>query len=136
MPPRLSTACVNALACSDYIITPTSLSMDDIDAVPRTLNWLKKLHPVVHCTFLGAVICRCTLRGGKLIRYEQGQLKRLETLIAEQLPGSGHVLEQMIPLKPLIYQSAGEGRPAVLDRDDGLPLFLPLVTELERRMHQ
>jgi cellulose biosynthesis protein BcsQ len=37
-PPRMSTACINALTCSDYVLVPSTLSQLDIEAVPRTLK--------------------------------------------------------------------------------------------------
>ena len=73
-PPRLSTACVNALVCADYILAPTSLSQSDIEAVPRTLSWLRQLHHVVRAQFLGAIVCGCNVRSDKLIKFEQAQL--------------------------------------------------------------
>ena len=41
-PPRLTTGCVNALAASDYVLIPVLLEEMAIEAVPRTLSWLKK----------------------------------------------------------------------------------------------
>jgi cellulose biosynthesis protein BcsQ len=50
-PPRMSTACINALTCSDHVLVPSTLSQLDIDAVPRTLKWLHELHAVVRQVF-------------------------------------------------------------------------------------
>ena len=50
-PPRLTTGCVNALAASDYVLIPVLLEETSIEAVPRTLSWLKKFQAEV-CTEL------------------------------------------------------------------------------------
>ncbi|HEV3256488.1 MAG TPA: ParA family protein, partial [Gemmataceae bacterium] len=134
-PPRLSTACVNGLACADYVIAPTSLSQSDIEAVPRTLNWLRMLQPIMHGAFLGAVISRCAMRSGKLIRYEEGQLNSLKSLIERHLVGTSYVFDSKIPVKPAIYQATDAGRPAVLD-PEVRAWFEPVTDELERRIHR
>ena len=50
-PPRLTTGCVNALAASDHVLIPVLLEEPSIEAVPRTLSWLKKFQAEV-CTEL------------------------------------------------------------------------------------
>ena len=42
-PPRLTTACINALAASDYVIVPVLPNPISTAAVPRLLQWLKLL---------------------------------------------------------------------------------------------
>src|SRR5207253_7750043 len=42
-PPRLSTACVNALTCCDFVLIPVLLDKTSLDAVPRLLKWLRLL---------------------------------------------------------------------------------------------
>jgi chromosome partitioning protein len=59
-PPRLTTSTVNALAASDYIVIPTSLHPNDVDAVPRTLRWLDKLQemPTFQAKLAGVILNR------------------------------------------------------------------------------
>ena len=45
-PPRLTTACVNALAASDFALIPVLPQPLSTAAVPRLLKWLRKLRPV------------------------------------------------------------------------------------------
>ncbi len=40
-PPRLTTACVNAIAAADYVIIPVLLEPTSASAVPRILKWLR-----------------------------------------------------------------------------------------------
>ena len=42
-PPRLSTACVNAITASDYVLIPVLLDRLSAEAVPRLLRWLYTL---------------------------------------------------------------------------------------------
>lgn len=42
-PPRLSTACINALAACDYVLIPVILDQVSAEAAPRMLRWLRKL---------------------------------------------------------------------------------------------
>src|SRR5205085_12480583 len=46
-PPRLTTACVNALACCDYILIPVNLDRTATLAAPRLLGLLRQLRPVL-----------------------------------------------------------------------------------------
>lgn len=135
-PPRLSTACVNALTCADYVVIPTSLSQNDIDAVPRSLSWLAHLRPVLHGQFLGVIANRCKVHGGRLTRDEQRQLGSLNQLIERHVPGSGHVFSAYVPAKPFVDHATAQRRPAVLDPTEGRPLFEPVAEELERRIHR
>lgn len=42
-PPRLSTACINALSCCDSVLIPVILDELSAEAAPRMLRWLRKL---------------------------------------------------------------------------------------------
>ncbi len=46
-PPRLTTACVNALACCDYIVIPVILDRTSTLAAPRLLGLLREMQPVL-----------------------------------------------------------------------------------------
>src|SRR5438876_233895 len=103
-PPRMSTACINALTCSDHVLIPSTLSQLDIEAVPRTLKWLRELHAVVRASFLGVVITRARMRQEKLVSYELPQLDNLRQLIRGHQTGEGFVLDCMVPDSPRIHQ--------------------------------
>jgi cellulose biosynthesis protein BcsQ len=46
-PPRLTTACINGLTASDYVLIPTLLDLPSAEAVPRQLRWLRTLQPLL-----------------------------------------------------------------------------------------
>lgn len=52
-PPRLTTACVNALACCDYVLMPVLLDRTSTLAAPRLLRLLKELRPVLMSDAVG-----------------------------------------------------------------------------------
>lgn len=72
-PPRLTTACVNALACCDYALVPVLLDETSAAAVPRLLRWLDQLRPALcpDVKVLGVVANRVTLRNGSLTKGQQ-----------------------------------------------------------------
>jgi cellulose biosynthesis protein BcsQ len=46
-PPRLTTACINALGASDYVLIPVLPNKASTEAVPRLLRWMRRLCLVV-----------------------------------------------------------------------------------------
>jgi len=132
-PPRMSTACINALTCADYVLVPSTLSQLDIEAVPRTLKWLRELHAVVGATFLGVVITRARMRAEDLVSYERAQLNKLRDFIRAHQPGEGFVLPCMVPK---IHQLTAERKAVAIHSDEGRAWFGAIADELERRVHQ
>lgn len=68
-PPRLTTACINALAASDYVLVPVTLdgmSTNSVHYLLKNLNHLKKVLPELEV--LGIVANKVSLSGGALIR--------------------------------------------------------------------
>src|SRR5262249_4098980 len=56
-PPQLTTACVNALAASDYVIVPVLPNSTSTAAVPRLLKWLRILreHACQELSVMGVI---------------------------------------------------------------------------------
>ncbi len=133
-PPRMSTACINALTCSDHVLVPSTLSQLDIEAVPRTLRWLQELHGVVRASFLGVVITRARMRKDKLVSYEQPQLGNLKELIRAHQPGEGFVFPCMVPDSPKIHQFTAERKAIAAHSSEGRAWFGAVAEELERRV--
>jgi len=135
-PPRMSTACINALTCSDYVLIPSTLSQLDIEAVPRTLRWLKELHAAVRASFLGVVITRARMRSDKLVSYEEKQLGNLTELIRPHQPGEGFVFSSMVPDSPKIHQFAANRKAIAAHTSEGRAWFGSIAEEMERRFAQ
>src|SRR5260370_2848723 len=102
-PPRMSTACINALTCSDHVVVPSTLSQLDIEAVPRTLKWLDELHSGVQAKFLCVVITRARMRAGSLVAFERAQMDRLVEFFKAHQPGGGFVRPRVGPENPQMH---------------------------------
>lgn len=135
-PPRMSTACINALTSADYVVLPTSLDRVDTEAVARTLNWLRELKGIVRADFLGVVISRCRMRLGKVVKSEEGALGQLENMIARHYPGTDYIFASKIPDNPRIGRYASVGNALLEESREVRQCFEPLCQELERRVHR
>ena len=71
-PPRLTTACVNALAASDYVIVPVTLDAMAANSVPYLLKNLKHLKVALpSLEVLGVVANKVKLNAGNLTATQQ-----------------------------------------------------------------
>lgn len=132
-PPRMTTACVNAMTCADYILVPTTLSQVAIEAVPATLDWRKKLSSVVRADFLGVVITRARMRSGQLTARERSQYGNLQEMIRRHQVGDGFVFSAIIPDSPKIHHVAEEYRPAAVCDAEVRAVFDAVAVEFERK---
>ncbi len=81
-PPRLTTACINALAASDYVLIPVLPNVISTAAVPRLLRWLKNLR-LVACpdlAVLGIVGNKVKYYGANAVKNQQVELNSLGDL--------------------------------------------------------
>jgi cellulose biosynthesis protein BcsQ len=136
-PPRLSTSAINALAASDWVVVPTALDPNDIEAVPRTLRWLEKLQTQGHFDFhakLGGIIINSTYRDGTLEQLtvnERLSLQGLRTTILKFSPTGDVILKHILKDDNNVPQAAAQRMPygAVnsgreMYRDVALELYL------------
>jgi cellulose biosynthesis protein BcsQ len=134
-PPRLTTACVNALGCSDFLLVPVLLEQGSVEALPRTLNWLTRLPHVSRARLLGVVANRVDMYAGKPVSAQQTIL----TYLPETLKRSGfhgEVFHAIIKnQRSMIEEAANRGRIAAAD-DDGLNLFAGVTAEIEKGVLQ
>ena len=134
-PPRLTTACVNALGCSDFLLVPVLLEQGSVEALPRTLNWLTRLPHVSRARLLGVVANRVDMYAGKPVNAQQTIL----TYLPETLKRSGfhgEVFHAIIKnQRSMIEEAANRGRIAAAD-DDGLNLFAGVTAEIEKGVLQ
>ena len=88
-PPRLSAGCVNALAASDYVLSPVLLESLSFEAVPKLLRWLKKSQAAFcpDLSVLGVVGNRVKFNRGRPISRQAGIWGRLKD-ICRQVWGS------------------------------------------------
>ena len=81
-PPRLTTACINALAASDYAIVPVLPDPTSTAAVPRLLHWLKLLRHVAcpELSVMGVIGNKAKYYGDAPVRKQSNELDKLATL--------------------------------------------------------
>jgi cellulose biosynthesis protein BcsQ len=73
-PPRLTTACINALAASDYVLIPVLPSAISTVAVPRLLTWMRHLRRTA-CPELAVM----GVIGNKVKYFKNSPVKRLQS---------------------------------------------------------
>jgi cellulose biosynthesis protein BcsQ len=109
-PPRLTTACINALACADFALIPVLLDVTSADAVPRLVRWLNQLRNCGVCPNLqhaGVVGNAGKAFNGGWTRPQRDILQKLR----DDCPREGllvHHFEQVIPYQSEFAEAAGQ----------------------------
>jgi chromosome partitioning protein len=131
-PPRLTTTCVNALACCDYLLIPVLLEQGSVAALPHTLGWLKQLPHVTHARLLGVVANRAEYYGDQLIAAQRTIFNHLPDQIERSGFDKKDVFRAVVRNnRNKIESAANDGRIAAAE-DDGLALFKPIIGEIEK----
>jgi cellulose biosynthesis protein BcsQ len=130
-PPRVTTSVVNAVACSDYVLIPTKLDDGSIDAVPRTVAWIKSLGPVCQAEAIGVLASHVAVRVGKPVKADQQSYDRLAGEV-ESVCGAGALFAAVVPATNAAVPP-GRGTVACTT-DEGRKVYAAVVEELRRRM--
>ena len=130
-PPRVTTSVVNAMACSDYVLIPTKLDDGSIDAVPRTVAWMRSLGPTCQAEIIGVVASHVTIRMGKLVKADQQSYERLAGVV-RLVCGEGVLFDAWIQsTTAAIARDRGE---VASTTPEGWKIFSSVVAELRTRM--
>ena len=132
-PPRLTTACVNALACSDFLLVPVLLEQGSVTALPHTLGWLRELAHVTQARLLGVVANRGELYKDQLVAQQRTifDLNVPETIARAGFDKNSVFRSFVRNSRNKIESAANSGRIAAAE-DDGLSLFESVVNEIEK----
>jgi cellulose biosynthesis protein BcsQ len=135
-PPRLSTACINALAACDYVLIPVILDQLSAEAAPRLLRWLRKLkyedRVCPDFSVLGMVADKVQdARGPSTRQRDVWDSLAVQSTDAWQEPV--HRFATSIPEWTEFAQAASQNTFAALDGRAGAR-FLDLFNELQDRM--
>jgi cellulose biosynthesis protein BcsQ len=130
-PPRLTTACVNALACSDWLLIPVVPDQQSIQAVPRMLKMLKGLAAVSPAKLLGIVMNEAKTHGTGLVSAHQDALNRLPDFVRRSGYEMNGAIRSFVKTDALVANAANHGRIAAAD-DAGVALFERLSKEIEK----
>jgi cellulose biosynthesis protein BcsQ len=79
-PPRLTTACINALGASDYALVPVLPNSTSTAAVPRLLRWMRNLRHVAcpELSVMGVVGNKAKYYGDAPVKRQQAELDSLQ----------------------------------------------------------
>lgn len=136
-PPRLTTASVNALAASDYVLVPVVLDALSTRALPELLRFLGRLRDdlLPNLQVLGVVANLTKFYKGALVEQEQAVWDKMQEGLEHVWAGRVPFLKTKIPDKALFGKAAGsidEGRLKLATEDEAvLNTFSELVAELE-----
>lgn len=133
-PPRLSTACINALTCCDFVLLPVLLDKTSLDAVPRLLQWLRLLRGQGVCPELRVlgVLANRTRYKDKMSGRETDRWSSLADKCAVAWGEPVHLFKRWIPDKALFAEAAETRKLAAFD-DELAPIFKDLLAELKKR---
>lgn len=129
-PPRVTVSVVNAIFCSDHVLIPTRLDPGSMDAVPRTVSWLKRFGPLCPAAVIGVVASHVRKIKGKPVKADQESYDELRELV--KLHCGGDVLfKEVVSASTL---AADPERGIVTGADGGAGVFAAVAAELRQRM--
>ena len=139
-PPRLTTACINALAASDYVLVPVLLDATSAERVPLLLEWLGRLMKAQVCPNLlgvGVLVNRLSSLESDQEKQDLAELKAQCRSNLLQV----RVLETRLGEDKKFYAIAARKRwPAVLrnrkEFDSIRQNFVDLANELTKELSQ
>ena len=139
-PPRLTTACVNALAASDFVLIPVGPDSLSTRAVENLLRTLKRLRSVLpNLAVLAIVPNMVRLRNEAPIAAHRDAINSLRGLLAYVWPEEIPIVKSVIPHNSAFGESAAaidtnnKARLAIADNDVKRH-FRSLMKELEREI--
>jgi cellulose biosynthesis protein BcsQ len=130
-PPRVTASVVNALACSDSVLIPTKLDRGSIDAVPRTLAWMRSLGASCPAELLGVVASHVTLRAGKPVSADNESYEYLRGVVKSEYGDAGKLFKAVVPQSA---KAVGADREIGSLTTDGQKVFASVVREVRGRM--
>ena len=139
-PPRLTTACVNALAASDYVLIPVGLDALAAKSSPELLRSLKRLQPCLlpKLAILGVVANMAKLRVGSLVKQETDVWDEIQLGLGSVWEGTIAFFKTMVPDKAQFGLAAGSidhgGLQLALEDDSIRTCFSHLVAEIEKEI--
>ncbi|MBM4094465.1 MAG: hypothetical protein FJ276_34440 [Planctomycetes bacterium] len=133
-PPRLTTACINALAATDFVLIPVIPDQTSAEAVPRQLRAIKRLQDVLcpQLEVLGLVANRTSPRE-QLVQRERAIWDSLRPRCEDPWGKDVYAFRTLIRQKGAFGEAARANRFAAFYQDVE-PMFRDLVDELLRRI--
>jgi cellulose biosynthesis protein BcsQ len=141
-PPRNTTASINALSASDYLMIPVLLDYTSTEAVPRLLSTVRRIkdnREVPLCPELEVlgVVANRVLQDGKLTPDEQQVWDELDNWCRDRWEGwdgSKHRFTRAIPDRVDFGRAAGRHELATLASQDLQRVFVDLAKQVEAKV--
>jgi len=133
-PPRLTTACINALVAADFVLIPVIPDQTSAEAVPRQLRALKKLQGAL-CPRLGVLglVANRTSPRGQPVQREQAIWDSLRPRCEDAWGGEIYPFRTLVRQKGAFAEAARANRFAAF-YPDVEPMFRDLIRELVQRI--
>jgi cellulose biosynthesis protein BcsQ len=135
-PPRLTTASINALAASDFVLIPTLLDAPSVERVPSLLAWLRRLKdrtPLCSNLNVLGVVANQVQHKNELTPHEQQTWSRLQDICADRWGDRVHHFATTIPRREAFPRAAERNEFAAFDREL-VDIFRDLVKETDQAM--
>jgi cellulose biosynthesis protein BcsQ len=135
-PPRLTTASINALAASDFVLIPTLLDSPSWERVPALLRWLRRLKdhtPLCSNLAVLGIVANQVQEKNRLTPREQEAWDRLQQSCRDTWGDRVNHFATAIPRREAFPQAAERNQFAAFDRDL-VDIFQDLVREIDQGM--
>ena len=139
-PPRLTTACVNALAASDYVLIPVVLDELSTRPLPELLHTLRDLRAnlLPNLAVLGVVANLTSIRAGNLIQQEAAVWEKMQYGLVGVWHKPIPLFKTKIPNKAIFGRAAGSldggELELALNDVDIQKVFSQLLGEIEKEI--
>jgi chromosome partitioning protein len=133
-PPRLTTACVNALACCDYVLVPVNLDRTSALAAPRLLGLLRQLQPALMPALGGVGLVANRVSRSPLAAGERDSWNDLADQCRDAWGWPVDGLPTAVPQSVAFRNAANRGRLAVNETKEMGEIFTRLADELNERV--
>ncbi len=135
-PPRNTTASINALAASDYMLIPVLMDQTSANAVPRMLSTLRRLKnnkevPLCPELQVMGVVANRVLQDGKLTPDEQQVWNWLKRVCKDHWDTEVEQFERSIPDRIDFARAAGRNELAVLQSSEIQRVFIDLAKRVD-----
>jgi cellulose biosynthesis protein BcsQ len=135
-PPRETTASINALAASDYVLIPVLLDQSSAEAVPLMLSTLQRLKsntevPICPALQVMGIVANRVLQDGRLTPDEQLTWNWLKQACKDYWDTHVEQFERSIPDRIDFARAAGRNELAVLQSSEIQRVFIDLAKRVD-----
>jgi cellulose biosynthesis protein BcsQ len=132
-PPRLTTGCINALTCCDYLLIPVTLEDISTEGVPRLLDWIRKRKEALFPELSGVGVVANRTRGNSVERLVSRE-KELWTNLQHDCEDAWKARVPMFQTVVPMFTEVAMSHPFPAHHRDFTGIFERLVQELTQQL--